>query len=143
MDFEVNDLDINKYEIIFKNNEKKLVLSIITECCEEAYFSNIPNNVSISRLNELGYCIDDCDFIQLDNLKTGENMKINNIDLIWEKTISCNTGDIVDDEYVNDYYLEYKLYEINLNNDKKSYIILKVISNGYYSSTLNTEINDI
>lgn len=143
MDFEVNDLDINKYEIIFKNNEKKLVLSIITECCEEAYFANIPNNVSISRLNELGYCIDDCDFIQLDNLKTGENMKINNIDLIWEKTISCNTGDIVDDEYVNDYYLEYKLYEINLNNDKKSYIILKVISNGYYSSTLNTKIKDI
>ena len=143
MDFEVNDLDINKYEIIFKNNEKKLVLSIITECCEEAYFSNIPNNVSISRLNELGYCIDDCDFIQLDNLKTGENMKINNIDLIWEKTISCNTGDIVDDEYVNDYYLEYKLYEINLNNDKKSYIILKVISNGYYSSTLNINIEDI
>ena len=143
MNFEVNDLEFNECLIKFKNNEKELILSIITDCCEEAYFSNIPDNVSISRLKELGYCIDECDFIPLNNFKMGENIKINNIDLIWEKTITCKIGDIVDDKTVNDNYLEYKLYEINLNNDKKSYIILKVISNGYYSSTLNINIEDI
>jgi hypothetical protein len=143
MNFEVNDLEFNEGLIIFKNNEKQLILSILHDCCEEAYFENIPVNVSISRLEELGYCIDECDFIPLDNLKDYKDVEIDNIDLIWEKTITCKIGDIVDDKTVNDYYLEYKLYEINLNNDKKSYIILKVISNGYYSSTLNTEINDI
>ena len=144
MDFEVNDLDINKYEIIFKNNEKKLVLSIITECCEEAYFANIPDNISISRLKELGIKINEDNFIPLNNLTNTEiKYTIININLIWSDIISCNFNEIVDDDIIDNDCLEYKLYEINLNNGKTSYFILKVISNGYYSSTLNTQIKDI
>jgi len=144
MNFEVNDLDINEYEIIFKNNEKKLVLSIIIECCEEAYFANIPDNISISRLKELGIEINEDNFISIDNLTNTEiKYIINNINLIWDKTITCKEGETVDGTLIDNECLEYKLYEINLNNDKKSYIILKVISNGYYSSTLNTKIVNI
>ena len=136
MDFEVNDLEIDKYKIIFKNNEKQLILSIITECCEEAYFKKISNKY-IPRLEQLGFKINEDNFIPLKEIIT---YKIISIKLIFRKeTINKKANN----KYQDDICLEYKLYEINLNNNKKSYIILKVISNGYYSSILNTKIKDI